>query len=279
MKYKYALALAILVFTTSLLEASIRYYPRIIYIDADTKYKSIFLENESGKDNLYKLYFGYTEVSKKSRFTAIDKKHIKPEHRSFCENLKVFPKKIKLKAGEKQKIRITLKNFDKDSYKEGEYYCRIYAKALPKPVKLSNNIKGVKTQLNIVLTVGAPIHVIVNKNIKLDLKAQPYGYRIKNNHIYYKVVLNNKSTVGVRGTLTLTLFNTRTGQKVATFGQGFINQGKTTEVFLKGNLKDLDFSKNSYNAKITLSDSPGVDLDFHQFEYDGIVLEEFEVKK
>jgi hypothetical protein len=260
-----------------MLEASIRFYPRLIYMDINEKYKSVTLENASNIDNIYKLSFGYTKV-KNNKFIRVEDKDLTKEERSFCSNLRIFPRKIALKPGEKQTVRMTIRNLDKSKFTGAEYYCRIYAKAQPKPQILKNNIKGVKTILQVVLSVGAPIHIRTQNDIKLDLKVKPYGYRIKNGYLFYKVSLSNKSTMGVRGTLVLEINDKRTNKIVKTIKQGFVNQGGDTTLIIKKRITDLDMNKNKYDVQVKLFDSEGVDLDFHLFDYQGIKIEEFDLK-
>jgi len=262
---------------SSMLEASIRFYPRLIYMNAEDKYKSITLENASNIDNIYKLSFAYTKV-KNNKFIRVEEKDMTKAERSFCKNLKIFPRKISLKPDEKQTVRLTIKNIDRSKYSGAEYYCRLYAKAQPKPQALKNDMKGVKTILQVVLSVGAPIHVRLNNDIKLDLKVKPYGYRIKNGYLFYKISLQNKSTMGVRGTLSIDITNKRTSKVVKTIKQGFVNQGGETTLIIKKRILDLDFNKNEYEATVKLFDSEGVDLNYHLFDYQGIDIEEFDLK-
>jgi len=274
---KIVLIISACLFFTSALNANIRFYPRIIYMDIHKKHNSIYLENSSSTDNIYKLSFSYTRVTEKGKFVKVKEADLTKEDRSFCKNLKVFPRQIKLGAGVKQKVRLTIKQINSNDFNKGEYYCRLYAKALPKPQVLKNNVRGLQTKLNIVISVGAPIHVRANNDIRLDLKIQPYGFRIKNGFFYYKIDLLNKSTMGVRGTLVIDIFNKKTGKKVETFKQGFVNQGKKTSIFLKQKIKNLDLNKNKYEVSVSLFDSPGVDLDFQLFDYHGVSIEKFDL--
>jgi len=274
---KIIISMIFLSIMASMLEASIRFYPRLIYMNAGDKYKSVTLENASNIDNIYKLSFAYTKV-KNNKFIRVEEKDMTKEERSFCKNLRIFPRKISLKPDEKQTVRLTIKNIDKSKYTGAEYYCRIYAKAQPKPQALKNNIKGVKTILQVVLSVGAPIHVRTNNDIKLDLKVKPFGYRIKNGYFFYKISLNNKSTMGVRGTLVLDIMDKRTNKTVKTIKQGFVNQGGETTLIIKKKILDLNMNKNKYEVEVKLFDSEGVDLDYHLFDYQGIKIENFDLK-
>jgi len=264
---------------TSSLDAAVRFFPRLIYMDIGQKFKTVYLENESGKDNIYKLSFKYTKVTPDNKFIVVDKDKITPEDRDFCGNLKVFPKKIVIGAGKRQSIMISRKNIKKEAYQKGEYYCRIYAKAMPVPQKLVNNVKNLQTNLNVVMSIGAPIHIRANPKVKLNLQVQPYGYRIKNGVFYYRVDLSNKTTMGVRGTVVIDVFDKKTGEKVKTFQHGFINQTGKTIVFFKQKIKGiLDFKNHEYEAKSYIIDSDGVELKYHLFDYNGIPIENFNLK-
>jgi hypothetical protein len=129
------------------------------------------------------------------------------------------------------------------------------------------------------MTIGAPIHIRANHDVKLDLKVQPYGYRIKNGYFYYKVKINNKSTVGTRATIVIDIYDKKTGEKVKSIKKGFTNQGTAESViFISNKINDLDIGKKEYEAKVSIYDSPGVDIDFNLFDYRGVNIENFDIK-
>lgn len=189
---------AILVLLFHTLNADVRFFPRVIYVDANEQSSVIYLQNPSQSDKKYKLYFGYTDQDESGKFIHKKKSELTDSDRYGCDWLKVFPKRIDLKANDKQSIRVSVKV--PTDVPEGEYYCRLYAKSQPMPRELDTNNPDVKAMISTIMIIGAPIH-IKKGNPELNISASINIESITSDKIALNIDLKNSSLIGIRGNL------------------------------------------------------------------------------
>jgi len=263
------------IFFFSSLEASLRIFPRVIYSDTTNKYINVFIENPSQQDRVYKMNLQYTNATPDGHFYKIKKEDLTDKDRSFCSNLKVFPKKIKVSANSSQRVRLIIKNFDRSKYNKAEYYCRLYVKSLLDNESKYNadNGENVKSNLSFALVIGAPIHIVLDYK-KADLDIKSYGYRINHGIFYYKLKIINKSDIGFRAIVRLDFYD-ENGDLKYTLNRSVVNQGGYNNILFKSDKNQIDFSKK-YTVKVTMHDSLDVDKSFKQFKKDKFI-EEFTV--
>ena len=190
--------LLLTVITLQLLHADVRFFPRVIYVDETDRSSTIYLQNPSEEAKKYKLYFGYTDQDEAGTFVPKKPNELGKDDRYGCEWLNVFPKRIELKAQEKQAIRISVKV--PNDVPEGEYYCRLYAKSQPKPKELDTNRPDVKTVINTVMIIGAPIHVRKG-HPKLTLDTRAAVVSVTEKTLTLDLAMTNTSKTGFRGDL------------------------------------------------------------------------------
>ena len=265
------------VFLFNILNANILFYPRVAYFDANKKIHDLHIKNITNDKLIVKFKLGYTRVNKYGRFIEVDEKDLLPSDRSFCKKLKIFPKKIVLEPKTEQTIKVKIRNFDKQKYNKGEYYCRLYSISSSfnkKALKKSDN-KGFKTIVNMKITFGVPLQIVTNKDEKIRLNIKSYGYKVKDNKFFYKVLMKNISTKGFRGIVKLKFINTKTNKIDLELRQSVVNQGGDSVVFLKNQSLDKLINGVNYVVKAGLYNKDSLDPNFYAI--DGhIDLDEFE---
>lgn len=264
--------LAILMIAGSSLCANIKFYPRVIYVNAEAKYKNVYIENSSEEDTVYKLYMGYTAQDINGRFFPVKDINMteSDKEKNYCANLKVFPKRLTIKSGHKQLFKVIVKR-PKEAVDKGEYYCRIYAKGQPVPVEIANTDENIVTKISTVFTVGAPIHIRVGKDSALNIKMSGTSASIKEGVFSFNTLLTNDTNMGLRGEINIQILSDDM-QKPLKLKKQFTLQGESLNFEYKESLSELQEGVQ-YRIKVFMNDSHDVSSEYKLFTDDKLIDE------